>query len=231
MSPPAPASIDEIIKDRRSVRAFLPDPVPLKTVRHILDVAAHSPSGTNVQPWLVHVVTGAVRDRLVEAVLERREAESGGDGSYEYYPSEWFEPYLSRRRKLGWDMYGLLGIERGDKAAMRAQHSRNLMFFDAPVGLFFSIDGGLKLGSWLDIGMFVQTVMLAARGQGLHTCPQVAWVNYQETVRQIVGMPDDHDLLCAMSMGYEDKSAPINRLRSEREPSENFAKFLGFDEK
>ena len=156
--------VDEAIVSRRSVRAFLPDPVPLETVKHILDVSSRAPSGTNIQPWHVYVVAGEAKRKVSDAVIAMRE-EHGENPEYTYYPRKWREPYLARRRKVGWDLYGLLGIGRDDKAGMWRQMGRNYQFFDAPVGLFFFIDRDLELGSWLDIGMYLQNVMVAARGR------------------------------------------------------------------
>ncbi|MGE0736462.1 MAG: nitroreductase [Alphaproteobacteria bacterium] len=220
-------SVDEAIVTRRSVRAFKPDPVPLETVRHVLNVAARAPSGTNIQPWNVYVLTGAAREKVTDAVLKRREA-GPADPEIAYYPKKWREPYIGRRRKVGFDLYAILGIGKADKAAMWSYFARNYRFFGAPVGLFFTLDRDLELGSYMDLGMFLQNVMIAARGQGLDTCPQAAWVEYPKTVAQAVGIPDTEILACGMSLGYEDKSDKINTLTTEREPCEKFAKFVGF---
>jgi len=223
----AQISVDDAITSRKSVRAFKPDPVPLETVKHILNVAARAPSGTNIQPWKVYVLAGAEKDRMSQAVAKRR-AEGPPNAQFAYYPKKWFEPYLARRRKLGWDLYGLLGLTRDDKAGMWAQHGRNYLFFDAPVGLFFSFHRDLELGTWLDMGMFIQSVMLAARGQGLHTCPQAAWIEYPDTVAAVLGMPKEEQFVCGMSLGYEDESARANALVVTREPAEAFTVFRGF---
>ena len=219
-------SVDDAITSRRSIRAFKPDPVPLETVKHILNVAARAPSGTSVQPWRVHVLAGAEKDRMSEAVLKRRRA-GPPTPEFNYYPLKWFDPYLARRRKLGWDMYGLLGITRENKAGMTAQHDRNFTFFDAPVGLFFSFHRDLERGSWLDMGMFIQNVMLAARGAGLHTCPQAAWIEYPQTVCEVLGLEPEWQMVCGMCLGYEDESAPVNKLVVDREPCETFTTFRG----
>lgn len=212
----------EAIASRRSVRAFRPDPVPSETIREILEIAARAPSGTNMQPWKVRVVTGAARERLVEAALGTEPVSA----EYKYYPDRFPEPYLSRRRKVGWDLYGLLGIKRGENEKMRAQHDRNQMFFDAPVGMIFSIDRVLEIGSWLDYGMFIGNVMTAARHFGLHSCPQVAWTPYHEVVRQVLGMPEEEVLVCGMALGYEDEGAVENGLRTERAPLGDWVTFL-----
>jgi nitroreductase len=223
-----PNSVDEAITSRRSVRAFLPTPVPRALVSHVLDVAARAPSGGNLQPWKVHVVMGDAKARLEADLLAAFEdPDRPAEGEYEYYPREWREPYLGRRRKVGWDLYALLGIGRRDLAAMQRQHGRNLAFFGAPVGLLFTMDRRLGTGSWLDVGMFMQGVMVAARGSGLHTCPQAAFVPFHRVVRERLGIPEEEILLCGMAMGYEDRSRPESRLRTEREPVEGFARFHG----
>jgi nitroreductase len=201
-------------------------------VEAILRVAAQAPSSTNIQPWEVHVLTGRAKERLSARLLaihddplelERHQPE------YDYYPTEWAAPYLARRRKVGWDLYGLLGIEKTDKAGMHSQHGRNYRFFDAPVGLIFSIDRRMGQGSWLDYGMFLQNVMLAARGKGLDTCPQAAISNAHHVVRAELQIPDTEQIVCGMSLGYADPDAPENKLVTVREPVAGFAQFLGFE--
>lgn len=222
-------SVDEAILTRRSVRAFKPTPVPRATVEHILKVAARAPSGTNMQPWRVHVATGAPKAQITQEVLAAFDAnEPGHDREHKYYPDKLRSPYIDRRRKVGWDMYGLLGIGKGDGAKMHAQHGRNFAFFDAPVGLFFTIDRDMEIGSWLDHGMFLENVMLAARGQGLATCPQAAWPPYHKIVGRILGFAPEEVLVCGMSLGYEDESAVVNSLRTERAALEDFVRFAGF---
>ncbi|MDE2120443.1 MAG: nitroreductase, partial [Betaproteobacteria bacterium] len=160
------AAVDEAITSRRSVRRFLPRPVPRECIEQILRVAARAPSGSNTQPWQVHVLTGAARERLCRRLIEAYDdpqAAASHVEEYAYYPRQWQSPYQERRRKVGWDLYGLLGIPKGDKQAMHQQHRRNLLFFDAPVGLMFSIDRVMEQGSWLDYGMFLQNIMVAAR--------------------------------------------------------------------
>ena len=228
-TPPGPASVvDAAITSRHSIRAFLPDPVPRATVEDILRVAARAPSGTNTQPWKVHVLTGAALRGLSEEILAiyadpERLAQCKDD--YSYYPEKWVEPYLARRRKVGWDLYGLLGIGRADKDKIAAQHARNYRFFDAPVGLIFSIDRVMAQGSWLDYGMFLQNIMVAARARGLDTCPQAAFVQFHEVLRARLGIGADHAIVCGMSLGYADMSRIENTLVTEREPLENFVQF------
>jgi len=233
-SPPSFAdlaeSVDDAIASRRSVRGFLPTPVPRAVIERILEVSARAPSGTNMQPWKVYVTAGAAKEKLTQAILDRYD--NGGPGTkrpWKYYPDEFYEPYLSRRRTVGWGLYNLLGIARGDAEKMKAQRAENYKFFGAPVGMIFTIDDKLEIGSWLDYGMFIENVMLAARAHGLHTCPQVAWCNQHALVRQVLQVPDDQALVCGMSLGYEDTDWPANRLRSTRVPVDEFTRFEGFD--
>ncbi len=219
--------VDDAITSRRSVRAFLPDPVPRATIEHILRIAARAPSGTNIQPWKVWVATGAVRLRLSIALHHARDTEPEAHvQEYKYYPTQWREPYLGRRRKIGWDLYGLLGIARGEKDKMYRQHGRNFDFFDAPAGLIFTIDRDLEIGSWLDFGMFLQNVMVAARGRDLDTCPQAAFAPYHKVFRQELGIPEDQIVICGMSLGREDKAAIENQLTTERMDLDDFVRFV-----
>ncbi|MBX3615277.1 MAG: nitroreductase [Burkholderiaceae bacterium] len=223
--------VDDAILSRTSVRSFLDRPVPREVVEDILDVARRAPSGTNTQPWKVCVLTGEARQRLTRRILEAFD-DPAHDAShvaeYRYYPIQWTSPYLERRRKVGWDLYGLLGIARGDKARMHAQHARNFAFFGAPVGMIFSIDRLLERGSWLDYGMFLQNVMVAARARGLDTCPQAAFAPYHRIIADELRLPDGEMVVCGMSLGYADRSAPENRLRTEREGVAGFARFEGW---
>lgn len=227
--PPGPASVvDAAITTRRSLRAFLPDPVPRAAIEEILRVAGRAPSGTNTQPWKVHVLTGAAKQRMSEAILAvYRDPEqlAGFKDEYSYYPEKWVEPYLARRRKVGWDLYGLLGIGRADKDKIVAQHGRNYVFFDAPVGLIFSIDRVMAQGSWLDYGMFLQNIMVAARARGLDTCPQAAFIQVHPIIRAQLGIAEDHSIVCGMSLGWADMSRVENTLVTEREPIESFVQF------
>jgi nitroreductase len=221
------AIVDEAMLSRRSVRAFLPTPVDEQTVREILEVAARAPSGTNMQPWKVYVTQGEVKQRLSDAILNSGiRAEKAAWEEYRYYPDQFFEPYLSRRRAVGFALYGLLGIGRREVERMRAQHDRNFVFFDAPVGMIFTIDRRLNKGSWMDHGMFLQSIMIAARARGLHTCPQAAFAPYHKQIRPILGIPEEEIVVCGMALGHEDTSKPENRLRTERAPVEEFATFV-----
>lgn len=219
--------VDEAITTRRSVRAFKPDPVPPEIVAQILEVAGRAPSGTNMQPWYVTVVTGNAKARLSAAIHEARGTEpKKHEQEYRYYPTDWREPYIGRRRKVGWDLYELLGIEKGDKARMFEQHGRNYDFFDAPVGMIFTIDRDLEIGSWLDFGMFLQNIMIAARGQGLDTCPQAAFAPYHAVIRDVLEVPAEQVVICGMSLGYADPDAPENRLVTERMGLDEYVRFL-----
>jgi nitroreductase len=228
-SPPDTAAAETALTSRRSIRAFLPAPVPRAVVERILAVASRAPSGTNTQPWKVYVLTGdalrALSRRLVEA-YDDPEQRARHTEEYAYYPTEWVSPYIDRRRKVGWDLYGLLGIAKNDKARMHAQHRRNFEFFGAPVGLMFTIDRIMRQGSWLDYGMFLEGVMVAARAHGLDTCPQAAFTQFHRIVVDAIGAPAQEQLVCGMSLGYADESAIENTLVTEREPVERFARFL-----
>lgn len=220
-------SVEEAITGRQSTRGFLEDkPVPRELVLQVLEVAGRAPSGSNIQPWKIWVVTGEKKQALSRELLERHMSGEPGKRNYNYYPVDWREPYIGRRRECGWGLYSTLGIEKGDKDKMLRQHGRNYEFFGAPVGLFFSLDGDMELGSWLDTGMFIQSVMLAARGFGLETCPQAAFCNYHEIVSAHVGIPDDQKLVCGMALGFPDPDAIVNTFRTTRLDPETFATFV-----
>ena len=223
------AAVDAAITTRRSVRAFLPREVPRETVEAILDVAARAPSGTNTQPWKVTVLTGQARQALsdkIGAIYDDLQARQDHREEYAYYPTEWKSPYLERRRKVGWDLYGLLGIAKGDKARMHVQHRRNYEFFGAPVGLIFTIDRLMRQGSWLDYGMFLQNIMVAARARGLDTCPQAAFTQYHRIIAEHIGMPETDMVVCGMSLGWADPDAVENTLVTERAPVAEFTRFI-----
>nr|WP_294508344.1 nitroreductase family protein [uncultured Rhodopila sp.] len=222
-------SVDEAIAGRRSIRRFLPTPVPAETVEAILDVAARAPSGTNMQPWRGYALAGAAKDAVVTAVQAAFDARDPGHAQeVQYYPDAFFEPYLSRRRAVGWELYGLLGIAKGEAEKMQAQHRRNFQFFDAPVGLIFTIDRRLATGSWLDYGMFLGNVMVAARGRGLDTCAQAAWTHFHRAIRPVLGLPEEEIVVCGMALGYADPEAPENTLVTSRVPARSFTRFDGF---
>lgn len=232
---PAPLSghdiaqaVDWSIVTRRSVRAFLPTPVPRTEIEAILDVARHCATGVNIQPWRVHVLMGEAKDRLT-AAIEAIRADPAQDAmlsdAYDYYPRQWISPYVDRRREVGWRLYGLLDIAKNDKARMHRQFGRNYRFFDAPVGLIFMIDRVLQEGSLLDYGMFLQSVMVAARARKLGTCPQAAFLKYHSVISATLGITNDQMLVCGMSLGHADESAVENTLVSEREPVCAFTTF------
>ena len=233
-SQPSPTSeqvalVDEAIVTRRSLRAFLPTPVPRSTIEEILSVASRAPSGTNTQPWKVYVLTGNAKTELSRKVLAAYNdpAERAAHSEeYAYYPTEWVSPFIDRRRKVGWDLYGLLGIAKTDKARMHAQHGRNYEFFGAPVGLMFTIDRVMRQGSWLDYGMFLEGIMVAARARGLDTCPQAAFTQFHRIICEHIGAPPNEQLVCGMSLGHADPDAVENTLVTEREPVSAFAHFL-----
>jgi nitroreductase len=228
-SAPTAAAVDQAITSRRSIRAYLPTPVPRQTIEEILAVASRAPSGTNTQPWKVHVLTGAARERLSARICAAHDdpaQRSQHTEEYAYYPTEWRSPYVDRRRKVGWDLYSLLGIGKTDKARMHAQHARNYNFFDAPVGLIFTIDRVMQQGSWLDYGMFLQSVMVAARARGLDTCPQAAFTQFHRLISEELQLPAEEMVVCGMALGHADPKAIENTLVTEREPVAGFARFM-----
>ena len=223
------AGVDAAITSRRSVRAFLPTPVPRRTIEDILAVASRAPSGTNTQPWRVHVLTGAAKESLSSDILaayDDPEERARHTEPYAYYPIEWRSPYIDRRRKVGWDLYTLLGIGKADKQRMHEQHGRNYAFFGAPVGLIFSIETVLQQGSWLDYGMFLQNIMVAARARGLDTCPQAAFTQFHRIIARHLQLGEGEMVVCGMSLGLADPLAVANGLVTEREPVAGFARFL-----
>ncbi len=222
------AAVDAAITSRRSIRGFLPTPIPEATIREILEVASRAPSGTNTQPWKVHVLTGAARERLgnaIKAAYDDPAERAQHTEEYDYYPREWVSPYIDRRRKVGWDLYGLLEIGKTDKEKMHAQHGRNYVFFDAPVGLIFTIDRVLAQGSWLDYGMFLENIMIAARGRGLDTCPQAAFTQFHRVIERELQLGDHEMVVCGMALGVADDGAVVNRLTTARAGVDEFARF------
>ncbi|MGI4720519.1 MAG: nitroreductase [Janthinobacterium lividum] len=226
---PQQEAVDAAITSRRSIRAFLDRPVAREDVERILDVAARAPSGTNTQPWKVYVLTGQARERLCDAIgrvnADPQQAREHTE-EYAYYPREWISPYVDRRRKVGWDLYSLLGLTRDNKAGMAAQHARNYRFFDAPVGLIFTIDRIMEQGSWLDYGMFLQSIMVAARARGLDTCPQAAFTQYHRVIAHELGLPENEMVVCGMALGWADPERIENSLVTEREPVGSFTRFM-----
>lgn len=223
------AAVDAAITTRRAVRAFLPTAVPRATIERILEVASRAPSGSNTQPWHVYVLTGEAKSALSRKLLAAHDdpaERAKHTEEYAYYPLAWRSPYVDRRRKLGWDMYGLLGIGKGDRQRMHAQQGRNYLFFDAPVGLIFAIDRDMEQGGWLDYGTFLQNVMVAARARGLDTCPQQSFTVFHRIIEEHLQMPDHEMVVCGMSLGWADPDAAVNRLVTERVPVSEFARFL-----
>jgi nitroreductase len=223
-------SVDEALLTRRSVRAFLPTPIPRATVEELLTLVSRSPSGSNIQPWKVRVVAGETRARLSRAILDAldRDGQDKHQREWNYYPVNWREPYLARRRKIGWDLYGLLGIRKGDFEATERQRRRNYEFFGAPIGLIFTLDEDLEIGSWLDLGIFIGGFAIAARGRGLDTCPQAAFADFHAVIRSELNIPPNEIVICGMALGYADPDAIENRLATERAPAVEFTTFEGF---
>jgi len=221
--------VEGVIQSRCSIRAFVDRPVSRDEIAAILNAARFAPSGTNTQPWKVYVVTGASKNDLCWRVLKAFNSPAVHSEEYAYYPGKWRSPYIDRRRRVGYALYSLLGIDKRDTVRRRAQESRNFLFFDAPVGLIFTIDRDLGHGSWLDYGMFLQNIMLSARARGLDTCPQAAFNRYHRVIADTLGLPDEEMVLCAMAVGYRDPEAAENRLLTERCGVEEFSTFLGFE--
>ena len=216
----------EAMRGRQSTRAFLDRPVARAAIEAILDVARWAPSGVNAQPWQVAVVTGGSKQHLSAALLAARVRGEAERPDYDYYPKQWDEPYKSRRRATGLALYRALQIGKDDSDARLKAWNNNYSFFGAPAGLLFFVDRALSQGSWVDMGMFIQNVMLAARAHGLETCPQASLAEYPDIVRKIVNVPDTRALICGMALGYADADAPVNRYRTEREPVESFTSWF-----
>lgn len=225
--------VDEVITSRHSVRAFLDTPVPQEIIKDILSVASRAPSGTNTQPWKVYVVTGDKRAKLIDNIFAAKQAIADDPGladkfqeTFPYYPTEWISPFIDRRRENGWGLYGLLGIQKGDKEKMAAQQDRNFKLFDAPVGLFFTVNKVMGTGSKMDIAMMIQNVMIAAKARGLDTCPQAAFNHFHPVVLETIGAGDDEELVCTVALGYADESDIVNTFITPRVPVDEFAVFL-----
>jgi nitroreductase len=232
-SPANTAAVDHAITSRMSARAFTQQEVSRELITEILQVASRAPSGTNTQPWKVYVLQGATRDSLVDKVCAAHEAMRGNPDvakqyteQYDYYPAQWVSPYIDRRRENGWSLYGLLGIGKADKDRMHEQQQRNFKFFDAPVGLMFTIDPIMGRGSLFDYGMFVQNIMLAARARGLHTCPQAAWNGFHSIILPHIGAGEGEMMVCGMSLGYADESDKVNTLVTPRVPVNEFTHWV-----
>jgi nitroreductase len=227
------AAVDHAITSRMSARAFTQQAVSRELITEILQVASRAPSGTNTQPWKVYVLQGATRDALVDKVCAAHEAMRANPElakqyteQYDYYPSQWVSPYIDRRRENGWSLYGLLGIGKADKDRMHEQHQRNFKFFDAPVGLMFTIDPIMGRGSLFDYGMFVQNIMLAARARGLHTCPQAAWNGFHSIILPHINAGEGEMMVCGMALGYADETDKVNTLVTPRVPVNEFTHWV-----
>jgi nitroreductase len=226
-------SVDAAILSRFSARAYLNKPVEKSVLEDVLQVAARAPSGTNTQPWKVYVVQGATKDKLVNEVCDAHNAMATHPElateyaeEYDYYPSKWVSPFIDRRRECGFGLYGVLGIGKGDKDKMHLQHQQNYRFFGAPVGLIFTIDKVMGRGSLLDYGMFLQSVMVAARARGLHTCPQAAWNHFSKIIFKHVGAGDNEMMVCGMALGYADEAALVNTFKTTRVDANDFTHWV-----
>ncbi len=227
------AAVDAAITSRMSVRAFTQAPVSRDTIEHLLQVASRAPSGTNTQPWKVYVLQGGSRDTLCDKVCAAHDAIRANPElaaehreAYDYYPEKWVSPYIDRRRENGWGLYGLLGIGKGDKDKMHTQHQRNYRFFDAPVGMMFTIDRVMGRGSLVDYGMFLQNIMVAARGHGLDTCPQAAWNGFAKIILPHIGAGADEMLVCGLALGYADATHVVNTFHTPRAGVQDFTHWL-----
>lgn len=220
--------VSEALDSRLSVREFLPDPVPVHTIRAILEGAKRAPSGGNLQPWTVYVVTGGTLVEIKDLIRSRLADSPKGEGTeYQIYPPDLTEPYRTRRYRVGEQLYAAIGIERDNKFGRLLQFARNFEFFGAPAALFFAIDRQMQQGQWADLGMFMQSIMLLAREHGLDTCAQEAWAIWHKTLGEYLKMPDNLMLFAGMALGRRDPAHPLNSFRSERAPLEEFVTFLG----
>ena len=225
--------VDAAITSRMSARAFTPQPVEKSVLEDILRVASRAPSGTNCQPWRVYVLQGESRQSLVsqvcaahDAIRANPELATQYSEEYDYYPQQWVSPFIDRRRENGWGLYGLLGIGKADKDKMHLQQQRNYRFFDAPVGLMFTLNRVMGRGSMLDYGAFLQNIMVAARGRGLHTCPQAAWNSFRSIILPHIGAGPDEMLVCGMALGYADTAEVVNTFHTPRVPVQEFTTWL-----
>ncbi|MDR2925455.1 MAG: nitroreductase [Azoarcus sp.] len=226
--PPVYGAVAETFRARHSTRRFLPTPVSRETIAELLELASRSPSGTNAQPWKVYALAGEAREALSAALLERFNQDAAETREYAYYPDTWEEPWLTRRRKMGFALYELVGIPKGDQPRMKEQSGRNLLFFDAPVGLIFTLDRHLAQGMFLDYGIFIGHLLIAAQARGLASCMQTAFADYPETIHRHLGISAREIIVGGLALGHPDPNAPENRIVSEREPVESFATFKGF---
>ncbi|MCU7834019.1 MAG: nitroreductase [gamma proteobacterium symbiont of Taylorina sp.] len=219
-------NVSEALEKRKSVRAFTNKTVKQELLEQVLTSASHAPSGVNTQPWQVAVLSGSKKQLLQDKLLEAFAARQEKKMDYQYYPLSWSEPYKSRRRECGMQMYSALEIAREDKTKQIEQWAANYRAFDAPVMLLFYMDAELQTGSYLDYGMFLQSIMLAATEQGLATCPQAALVEYPEIVKDVLNLPSDSQMICGMALGYEDVDAAVNSYRTQRAGISEFVTFF-----
>lgn len=224
--------VDQAITSRHSVRAFKNTPLDTQTIKDILNIACRAPSGNNIQPWKVYVVTGQKRKELIQQVcaaqsqiFEQPEIASRHQETFKYYPEQWTSPFIERRRENGWGLYGLLDIKKGEQQKMQQQHLRNYQLFDAPVGLFFTLSTTLETGSKMDIAMMIQNVMIAAKARGIDSCPQAAWNPFHQIVAKVLDIPENEELVCVVALGYADQTQVVNQLHTPRVPAEEFAVF------
>lgn len=224
--------VDQTISSRHSVRAFKNTPIDTQTIKDILNIACRAPSGNNIQPWKVYVVTGQKREALIQKVCAaQKEIFSNPENAdlyqetFKYYPIKWTSPFIERRRENGWGLYGLLDIKKGEQQKMQQQHLRNYQLFDAPVGLFFTLSTTLETGSKMDIAMMIQNVMIAAKARGIDSCPQAAWNPFHQIVADVLNIPENEELVCAVALGYADQAEAVNQLHTPRVPVEEFAIF------
>ena len=220
--------VSEAVASRRSVRGFLPDAVDGAVIRRVLERAGRAPSGGNLQPWPIDVVGGADLDALKQVMAKRVfEAPKGEPTEYNIYPKELPEPYSRYRFEVGEDLYGALGIPRENKLARMMWFARNFQFFGAPVALFCSVARTMGPPQWSDLGMYLQTVMLLLREEGLDSCPQECWAIYPQTIREFIGIPENRMLFTGMAIGWKDAADPANVMQARRAPLADFATFRG----
>ena len=223
------STVSEAIDTRLTCRAFTNELPNKNIITSIIERAKRAPSGGNLQPWRMWVVSGQPLEEFKKDIAEKIKDNPMGEGTeYNIYPPNLKEPYESRRREVGRSMYEVLNIPKEDKAGRMKQFMRNFEFFGAPIALFFAIDREMQEGQWSDLGMFIQSIMLLAREEGLHTAPQEAWAIWYKTVNKFLDIPEELMLFCGMGIGFADENDPINTFRSKREEIDDFADFIGF---
>lgn len=222
-------TVDRVMRNRKAARSFLKTPVTQALVTEILDIARTAPSNSNTQPWRVYAVAGKVREALSQKLGDAHgNRPDQYTACYKHFPDVLGKKYQARQSQYATAYYGCLGIDRSNSAARAAQTGKNFQFFGAPVGFIFTIEDTLERGSWLDYGMFLQNIMLAAKARGLDTCPQISFVKYHEVIRSLLPIPENEIVVCGMSIGYADSTDNVNSLRLPREPIEAFTSFFGF---